>query len=187
MTDIKEKISYKEFIAKYKDILDADDQDALETFLRQYIVNTFVNQESKVAEVIKICDLGNHVSIPDLENPGQTKRIFKRDTVTMYYMLKLRLIANYTNIDIKENEWLEAFNALDKLGLIDLLIEFMPEVEIEKWYKMLQMTNDDIYMNERDFAGYLDTKVDAVSIMFDTILSSLSTVMGKLEDKENVN
>ena len=183
MSNTKLKTPYKMFVAKFKNT----EPDKIEDFLKRSIVTDYVNYETKLAEITKICELCNYTEILDLENPDQKKRVFKRNTPFMYYWIKLRMIANYTNIEITEGEELAAYNALDEIGAIDAITTLLPEAEVTKWMTMLQMINDDIYMNERDIAGYLDTKMDAVGIVLNTMLSGLSEVVGKLEDKENVN
>lgn len=175
----KGKLTYKQFVTKYNK---AEDKVA---FCKSHIVNSYVNYETKLTEVRRIAELGNYSSIPSLVEGEGEKTIFKRNTPIMYYLLKMRLLNDYTDIDIKDNEELETFNALEEIGAVDTLISSIPENEVAKWDAMLQMTNDDIYANERDIVSYLETKVDALSVVMDTMLSGLGEVANKLELTQN--
>ena len=175
----KGKITYKQFVTKYK-----SSEDKV-TFCKSHIVNTYVTYEEKLTEVRRIADLGNYSSIPSLEDENESKKIFKRNTPIMYYLLKMRLLNDYTDIEIKDGEELEVFNALEEIGAVDYLTSSIPENEVTKWHTMLQMVNDDIYANERDIVSYLETKVDALSMVMDAMLSGLGEVANKLELTQN--
>ena len=48
----------------------------------------------------------------------------------------------------------------------------------------MKMMNDDILLNERDFASYMDTRMDSMQMMLKTMqegLESVIKVMGKEE------
>lgn len=176
----KGKITYKQFVTKFNNA-----EDKVE-FCKSHIINKYVDYQTKLTEVRRIADLGNYSSIPSFEENegGQERRIYKRNTPIMFYLLKMRLLINYTDIEIKDGEELDAFNALEEIGAVDGLISSIPENETIKWNTMLQMTNDDIYANERDFASYLDTKVDALGMVLNTLLSGLGEVADRLESQD---
>lgn len=176
----KGKITYKQFVTKFNNA-----EDKVE-FCKSHIVNKYVDYQTKLTEVRRIADLGNYSSVSSFEEneEGQERRIYKRNTPIMFYLLKMRLLMDYTDVEIKDGEELDAFNALEEIGAVDGLISSIPENEITKWNTMLQMTNDDIYANERDFASYLDTKVDALGMILNTLLSGLGEVAGRLESQD---
>ena len=175
----KGKITYKQFITKFNNA-----EDKVE-FCKLHITNKYVDYQTKLTEVRKIADIGSYSSIPSLVEGEEDRKVYKRNTPIMYYLLKMRLLADYTDIDIKDGEELETFNALEEVGAVDGLLASIPENELTKWHTMLEMTNDDIYANERDFASYLDTKIDAVTMVLNTLLSGLGDVVGKLESEQN--
>lgn len=169
----KGKITYKQFVTQYK-----RSEDTAE-FCKSHIITSYVDYQTKLTEIRKIADLGNYSSIPALAESGEM-RIFRRNTPIMYYLLKMRLLIDYTDIDIKDGEELEVFNALDEIGAVDNLISSIPENEVVKWNTMLQMVNDDIYMNDRDLTSFLETKVEALSVVMNTMLSGLEEVADRL-------
>ena len=175
----KGKITYKQFVTKY------NNSENKAAFCKSHIVNNYVAYEEKLTEVRRIADLGNYSSVPSLEDENESKTIFKRNTPIMYYLLKMRLLNDYTDIEIKDGEELETFNALEEVGAVDALVSSISENEVTKWHTMLQMVNDDIYMNEREIVSYLETKTDALSMVMDTMLSGLGEVANKLELIQN--
>lgn len=175
----KGKVTYKQFVTKYNDT-----EDKIE-FCKSHIINNYIDYQTKLSEVNRIADLGNHSSILFLDDNANEKQGYLRNTPVMYFLLKMKLLECYTDINIKEGEDLQVYNALEEIGAIDALISSIPESEVAKWNSMLQMVNDDIYINERDLVSYLDTKVDALSVVLDTMLSGLETVVNKLELAQN--
>lgn len=171
----KGKITYKQFAKKF---IDANDK---VEFCKSHIVKTYVDYQTKRSETESIARQGNYLTDTNING----KPLFKRNTATMYFLLKLRLLVNYTDIEVKESEILDLFNALDEIGAIDCITSSIPENEITKWNAMLEMANDDIYINERDLVSYLETKTEAVGMVLDTVLSGLGEVAQKLELNQN--
>ena len=117
----KGEITYKQFVTKY------NNSDNKAAFCKSHIVNTYVSYEEKLTEIRRIAELGNYSSIPSMENESESKTIFKRNTPIMYYLLKMRLLIDYTDIEIKDGEELDVFNALEEIGAIDGLISSISE------------------------------------------------------------
>lgn len=175
----KGKVTYKQFVTKYN-----SSEDKAE-FCKSHIVNKYVDYHTKLSEVNRIVDIGNHSSALLLSDNDNDKIGYWRNTPIMYYLLKLKLLELYTDINIKEGEELQTYNALEEIGAIDNLVSSIPENEVMKWNSMLQMVNDDIYINERDLVSYLESKVDALNVVLDTMLSGLGEVANKLELVQN--
>lgn len=173
----KGKMTYQQFVTKYKVTSD----DKKKELCMSHIVNQYVSWEDKLANISKIVDICNHQSMSDPLDSTKQIIYFHRNTPLMYYWIKVRLLSYYTNIEIKEGQELAAFNALDEIGAVDALISCIPENEVIKWNTMLDMMNDDLYMNERDLASYFETKIDSLGMVTDTILASLGELTQKLE------
>ena len=173
----KGKMTYHQFVTKYKETPDDKKQD----LCASHIVNQYVSWEDKLANISKIVDICNHEFAPDPLDSTKQITYFRRNTPLMYYWMKVRLLSCYTDIEIKEGEELKAFNALDEIGAVDALISCIPDNEVIKWNTTLDMMNDDLYINERDLASYLDTKVDSLSMVLDTMLNGLGELTQKME------
>lgn len=181
----KGNFTYQQVITKYKNAA----EDKKDDILKGMIVKEYVDYQTKLTEVRKIVDLCSHSSIPDPADNSKEKSIYRKDTPLMYFLLKIRLIKAYTNIEIADDKVFEAYNTLDEVGMLDKLLSFVPETETAKWTTMLQMIDDDMYANERDLASYLDTKIDALGLVLGTMAQQLGDFSQKLEaigtDDEN--
>lgn len=179
---VKGKITYKQLITKIKN---ASSVDNLKELIQSHVVVKYVDYQTKLTEINRIAEVGNYSSIPDPEEEGKEKRIFQRNTPAMYYLMQLRLVIDYTDIKIEDGEMLEAYNALSEIGVMDGIIASIPEAEVKQWQTLLDMINDDIYMNERDMASYLDTKLDATKLVIDMMVNQLGELANKLETQAN--
>lgn len=173
----KGKITYKQFVTKFNNTA----LDKRQELCTSHIVNQYVDYQTKIANIQKIVDIGNYMEMIDPMDSTKKSTIFRRNTPIMYYWLKIRLLSYYTDIDIKDGEEINIFNALDEIGAVDALISCIPETEVIKWNTTLEMMNDDIYINERDLSSYLDTKLDAMGMVFDTMMGQLGEFSQKLE------
>lgn len=169
-------------VAKYKE-LNTDEEK--KEFVERHIKTNYVNYEQKVTDVSSIVNIGNHTTIPDPSDETKTIIIYKKNTPAMYYLLKLTLLKNYSDIDIDitadDGSVLRAYNQLESIGFIDVFIALLPKEEVTKYHSMLEMANDDVYVNERDIASYLDTKIDAFGVVLNMMIGALGDFINKIE------
>ena len=178
-------------VSKYKELKSEEEKQA---FILKHIKNNYINYEQKITEVTNIVNIGNHTEIVDPSDSTRTLNIFKRNTPIMYYLLKLTLIRNYSDIELDNNadegQTLRSYNLLESMGFIDAFIAVLPETEVQKYHTILEMMNNDIYTNERDIASFLETKIDSLTAVVGAILSAFSEVANnaqddQIEDNEN--
>lgn len=177
----KGKITYQQFITKFKKLTTPEE---IEQFVESHIVTKYVNYNVKLANIKQIVELGNHTDIPAIDS-DDTKKVFKRNTPLMYLWMELRLLENYTDITIPEDEILTAYDALSEIGAINVLLSSIPEIELKRWQRIFEMANDDVYTNERDIASFFETKIDSLEVVLNTMLSGLGEVASKLELANN--
>ena len=177
------KITVEEFLADVSKL--PNNEAALKRFYKNHVVKTFVDYETKIADVRRITDVGNYVAVTDPVT-GEERAAFKRNSPTMEFLLRLRLILHYSDLqmDVDSEKGLAALNDLERVGAVDGLLAAIPSAEMSKWREMMKMMNDDILLNERDFASYMDTRMDSMQMMLKTMqegLESVIKVMGKEE------
>lgn len=175
-------------VSKYK-ALNTDEEK--EAFIKRCIKTTYVNYEQKYADVTNIVNPGNHTVMTDPTDETKMIKVFRRDTPMMYYQLKLTFLRNYSDIEFEsktdDRMALRSYNLLESIGFIDSFIASLPENEVAKYHSMLDMMNDDMYLNERDVASFFDTKIDALSMVLNTTLGSLGEVINSIEQNNNEN
>ena len=134
----KERIKYvsvKEFIKTIKNRASEDAR-------RVYIEGTLAVKDYERYEVVcAICDqiIANSYFTTD----GQ----FKVDSCKKYLLYVSALLNTYTNIRFDENDMLGDFNLLQRYGLIDVIINYIPEAQVTMFDSVLNMKSNDIMTN----------------------------------------
>ena len=134
----KERIKYvsvKEFVKTIKNRASEDAR-------RVYIEGTLAVKDYEKYEVVcAICDqiIANSYFTTD----GQ----FKVDSCKKYLLYVSALLNTYTNIKFDENDMLGDFNLLQRYGLIDVIINYIPEAQVAMFDSVLNMKSNDIMTN----------------------------------------
>ena len=134
----KERIKYvsvKEFVKTIKNRASEDAR-------RVYIEGTLAVKDYERYEVVcAICDqiIVNSYFTTD----GQ----FKVDSCKKYLLYVSALLNTYTNIRFDENDMLGDFNLLQRYGLIDVIINYIPEAQVAMFDSVLNMKSNDIMTN----------------------------------------
>lgn len=140
------------FIAGYNKAQDK------EKYVGKHITKSYMKYEDKIAEANKIVDLTYYDH--DVE-----PKVFHKNSPLQYQLFVLRVLKNYTDIEINEINAAEDFNALNRIGAIDDIFAAIPEREIKEFETVLHMVEDDIMTNERSLVGWLNGKLDALSYL----------------------
>lgn len=127
----------------------------------KHITTKYLPYAEKMAEAREIAERSTHIK----ENGQQ---IFYMNTPMQFHLLIQRIIARYTDIEI-ENP-VEDFDTLNEAGAIDAIVQAIPQREYAEFDTIVKMSISDIMENERSFAGFLDTKFNALKILFDSVL-----------------
>ena len=134
----KERIKYvsvKEFVKTIKNRASEDAR-------RVYIEGTLAVKDYERYEVVcAICDqiIANSYFTTD----GQ----FKVDSCKKYLLYVSALLNTYTNIRFDKNDMLGDFNLLQRYGLIDVIINYIPEAQVAMFDSVLNMKSNDIMTN----------------------------------------
>lgn len=134
----KERIKYisvKEFVKTIKNRASEDAR-------RVYIEGTLAVKDYERYEVIcAICDqiIANSYFTTD----GQ----FKVDSCKKYLLYVSALLNTYTNIRFDKNDMLGDFNLLQRYGLIDIIINYIPEAQVAIFDSVVNMKSNDIMTN----------------------------------------
>ena len=134
----KERIKYisvKEFVKTIKNRASEDAR-------RVYIEGALAVKDYERYEVVcAICDqiIANSYFTTD----GQ----FKVDSCKKYLLYVSALLNTYTNIRFDKNDMLGDFNLLQRYGLIDVIINYIPEAQVAMFDSVLNMKSNDIMTN----------------------------------------
>lgn len=158
MTKKNEIMTPKEFVEAYER---APQKDA---FWQRNIKDVYVSYFQKIAEAHTIVNYSMYKEV-------NGRKVFWKDSPSLFQLFMCRLIAHYTSIDLGDNS-AEGFDELNRAGLINEIVTHIPEKEYKEWSTILEMVANDEMENSRSFAGYLDTKLEAISILMNTLIEN---------------
>ena len=128
-------ITVKEFVNNLKNRSSDDAR-------RVYLEGTLAVKDYERYEVVcVICDqiITNSYFTAD----GQ----FKVDSCKKYLMYVSALLNTYTNIKFDESDALNDFNLLQQYGLVDVIINYIPEAQLAMFDSVLNMKSNDLMTN----------------------------------------
>ena len=109
---------------------------------RIYLEGTLAVKDYERYEVVcTICD--QIIASSYFTADGQ----FKADSCKKYLMYVSALLNTYTNIRFDENDALGDFNLLQRYGLVDVIISYIPEVQVAMFDSVLNMKSNDMMTN----------------------------------------
>lgn len=134
----KDRINYitvKEFV---KALTNRSSDDAR----RVYLEGTLAVKDYERYEVVcAICD--QIIASSYFTTDGQ----FKVDSCKKYLMYVSALLNTYTNIQFDENDALGDFNLLQRYGLVDVIIGYIPDAQVAMFDSVLNMKSNDLMTN----------------------------------------
>lgn len=109
---------------------------------RIYLEGTLAVKDYERYEVVcAVCD--QIVASSYFTADGQ----FKVDSCKKYLMYVSALLNTYTNIRFDENDALGDFNLLQRYGLVDVIISYIPKAQVSMFDNILNMKSNDLMTN----------------------------------------
>lgn len=132
----------------------------------KHITKQYIPILEKDAYMTKIADAGMHT-----QNDGRT--FFKKNTVTIYVAFIMRLIDMYTDIDVKwdDAEFVKEYDALAESGLLDIVLDSIPDREYKECKTILDMKVDDTIINEYSTPAVLYNLIESSSLFSEMLTS----------------
>lgn len=128
-------VSVKEFV---KALTNRSSDDAR----RVYLEGTLAVKDYERYEVVcAICD--QIIASSYFTADGQ----FKVDSCKKYLMYVSALLNTYTNIRFDESDALGDFNLLQRYGLVDVIINYIPDAQVAMFDSVLNMKSNDLMTN----------------------------------------
>ena len=83
----------------------------------------------------------------------------KVDSCQKYLQYIFTLLSFYTNIDTHAEQWILEFNKLKRYGLLEKIIEEIPEVEVNTLDAVLEMKSNDVMTNYYNIQNWATKKL----------------------------
>lgn len=132
----------------------------------KHIIREYLSHAEKLALVKGVVNASSYVEV-------NGKKIYKRDTPLRMFLFSMRLITLYTDIEINISKIDDEYDKLVSSGAMNGLLSSIPSEEINILQGMLDLVQDDLETNTRDFISFLESKIELVGIAFNTLLDVL--------------
>lgn len=112
----------------------------------------------------------------------------KVDSCQKYLQYVFTLLSFYTNIDIHANQWVLEFNKLKRYGLLEKIIDGIPEAEVGTLDAILEMKSNDAITNYYNIQSWATKKLGEfypyIAKGINDVLESLSKSFESLDENK---
>ena len=105
------------------------------------------------------------------------------DSCKKYILYVFALIDTYTNIEITEKQWLFEYDALDSMGLIELILALIPEKEVATFKTILDMKHNDLMTNRYGTYAFIEDQVERIVNVAPNLTEAFIPLIEKLNEK----
>ena len=136
-------------------------EDELEKYLADRIKVNYVSYTDKCGICDRILNASCYVEIDG-------RKTFKINSSARFMLFMVALIQEYTDIEFSDNIVAD-FEMLDRAGMIDAIVSFIPDGEYTTMENLLNMGLSDKMENERSIVTLLENSRDAIGLALATI------------------
>ena len=177
----------KEFVNKYNSF---STESLRDNFLKNNLkIKDYVSFLMKNTLAQKIVDVSTYMYEDYIKEDG-TKGRRRTNTIhvnsTVQYVLFCRvIIENYTNLEVETDGFYEEYDLLNESGLLDKIMQMIPEKEIAEFKMICDMKKDDTIFNQSTPKAFINQQIERIS----TILGvTLKPVLEKISEQiENMS
>lgn len=167
------KISVDAFLREYG-VAAKQKGSAVETFIKKHIVTQYVPFLTKSIYCSNIVKASCHIKDGDRE-------IVKINSDTQYLFFIMRLIQLYTDIELDQDNIINEYDKLKEVGVVDELINAIPDSEYVEFSTLLNMKMDDFRDNEYSVTALLYNLKESFSISEEVINSVIEDLKKQVE------
>jgi hypothetical protein len=128
--------------------------------------DAYIPYEEKIEISRKIVNETSYTDVLDINGKPTGISKFHVDSTKRWFMYSLAVIRNYTDIEISDNP-LKDYNELQKRGLIDKIIDKLPDNEYEQFSTVFKMVCDDKFSNEHSMESIFENKLNTLGLFLD--------------------
>ena len=173
----KEMITIRNFVEKYDSIV----VDKLkEQYLKDNLhIKTYIPFLTKVTLADKLA------KITTLDK--DTGNINVKSDVN--YLLFCRMvIEQYTDLQVETEEFFEEYDALMETGVLDIIMQMIPEKEIKELKMICDMKKDDLLFNQSTPKAFINQQIERItnitSVTLKPVLDKLVTELENMDDSK---
>lgn len=173
-------MTVKEFVEGYKKAKINDK--TKENFFNKHIIKDYIPYLEKIVICNQIIKTTQHIK-------NDTIKIFKANSPSMMLMYNIKIVDNYTDIDIEKeiNDGMgmdEIYDILTYTGAMIDIYKFIPESELVEFKQLLDMTLEDVYTNEYSVVSSINNILDAIKSISNGFVSGIENTLSNYINAE---
>ena len=122
-----------------------------------------------------------NISEDELKN---IEKVPKINRSSQYVMSALMLVDLYTNIKIDFAKGAFQYDKLVESGLINYVLENVPESEINEFKMLIDYKYDEYYQKYFSMKSYVDSKLNDLELVINTLTDMITTTLSKIDKKK---
>ena len=122
-----------------------------------------------------------NISEDELEN---IEKVPKINRSSQYIMSALMLVDLYTNIKINFAKGAFQYDKLVESGIINYVLENVPESEINEFKMLIDYKYDEYYQKYFSMKSYVDSKLNDLELVINTLTDMITTTLSKIDEKK---
>ena len=95
--------------------------------------------------------------------------MYQRNTLNMLFVFTMKIIEGYTYLVWEPGEVVSSYDKLMESGVMNHIMENIPEEEIKILHGMLDMQRDDVEANTRSLVSFLEMKFKSLNMSLGTL------------------
>ena len=105
-----------------------------------------------------------------------------------YLFFVRSIIELYTDLEIENNAFYDEYDLLNESGLLDKIMQMIPEKEITEFKMICDMKKDDIIFNQSTPKAFINQQIERVStilgVTLKPVLDKLATELENMDEKD---
>lgn len=187
-----EKISIKNFVERYKRMLQPQKDNYIKEKLHIIPYLPFVNKLT-VAE--RLVDFSTFLYENYTDENGETKRRktdkIRVNSVVQYLLFCRTVIENYTNLTVESEGFYEEYDLLKTSGLFDVLFgsesndALLPMDDISELKQIVKMCQEDVLYNETEIHSFVEKQVDRFKTLNEFTIMPLIDLLNEKKNEQD--
>lgn len=170
-------MTIKEFTEKYNNI-------ATETLKNNFLRDN-LHVKKYIPYLMKMTLADNLVNITILDK--NTGNINVNSAANYLFFCRI-IIEQYTDLKIESNEFHEEYDLLNEAGLLDKIMNMIPEKEITEFKMIIDMKKNDIMINRGTPQAFINQQVERfgtlLGVTLKPVLEKISNQLENLDEKD---
>ena len=174
----------KEFCKEYSNRIDKLKGDYLKENLKITTYLPFIKKDALAQNIVNATTykFEDYTKKDGTTGRRRTNQIQVNSTAQMLLFYRV-IIENYTDLEVETEGFYEEYDLLNESGLLDKIMQMIPEKEIAEFKMICDMKKDDIIFNQSTPKAFINQQIERVStILGVTLKPVLENISEQIEN-----